>query len=409
MEKKLIENPAFEMFRSPSDSLIEIMKKYPSDENLGIYVGKLKKIYVNGHSLINTTWLIRSDWFATHGYKLSYNWPPEEEKTAFNPEHQQVIYHWLRSNGYGLHTKLCSFIFARVGNEFPKEEIIEWCKLNDVNVKDSHIYEVIGNTYDGNILEMFNYLYSEGCVIDPYFVSTIDGNKFNEELVNWLIEHGCDLPELLRSLIHAKKDKLFKQYYKGEGNYDYCCNMIHMNSIDLLKWFSENGGKLDEECVLSAASEGRLTILKWLIDVMKLKYEDKYDLTEKAIYSGRRDILEYLDGEDMLDKSDLNNVLHAEVGCNVEIYDWLFKHGFVPYDYLIVTHLSTMDIDEIKWLIEHGCDIKECEIESQLVYSQNIELLDWLNKRGHRFDASIIGFCVENKLTEALEWFKTIA
>lgn len=417
MERLLFSRSSFELIHNPPEQLINDMKKHPNESDLGTFVGDPIKIYINsGSSLINMIWVGRSGWFKSHGYLIQYC-KPDDKNYEINVDYQLIIFEWMKHNQYGFHPHACSKIFGEFSNELSKESIIEWCKSNKINLKDEYLYPTIAEVYERNIIEIYDYLISQGCpLVSPSYNarSIIWGRRENDdikEVADWLLSHGCSLDALLRSFISCKLDDMFKERYSSTVE-SLCSEIVANENLPLLKWLSENFEEPDEECILTALEVRNLEILRWLIDEKKLKCEDMQEVTLLAIMSGKRAVLEYLDERGMLDKSDLNNILDVEQCCTLEVYQWLSENGFEPHDYLVFLHLSyagdKLDLPEIKWLIEHGCNIKNYEIEEALIHKQNIELLDWLNSRGHRFDASIIGYCFENKLDKALEWFKRI-
>ena len=112
------------------------------------------------------------------------------------------------------------------------------------------------------------------------------------ELLNWIVEHGAQVPENAMDSAPNLKIAMFLYQRKNKITAKAMASVAHAGDLKALKWMKENGGKWNDDIMAFGALSGSLEVVKWLH-----KQGCKWDqnIVIDALWREFDDIVEYFE------------------------------------------------------------------------------------------------------------------
>lgn len=294
---------------------------------------------------------------------------------------------------------------------------IDWIKKINLTFSENSFFFAIHNNSSINYLNQLYKYFKIGyeTSIRYNWEDILNSDLYNEaclikrtDIIIWLKEKGV---EIKRSAFNSsvQSDSMFILKFMHETfplfDFKFIPNIyfyaIINENLDIIEWLYNNKNvKLTKNEMMNALKYNSNKVIQWLcdhncpkdssifaqatefcsLDVMKLLYQYDYPLDELSL--NRACLIGDIDKFNWI----INKNIYPELSCwlcaldskNINLYERLSTF-ITPssYPYIINNACFKGDIDNVKWLFLHNCELTEQTITTAIL-KNDIELVNWL-------------------------------
>ena len=282
------------------------------------------------------------------------------------------ILKWGKHKGFKL--KGCSYEAA----EFGHTHVLEWLYENNYKFESDELSIAIKNGHYDTVVWLYNHNINQTINNHRAMISALKTD--NIRMINYIYikfkNDGYNLtPDFYNEICSKGKIQGYDWLYeKGILPVNKTLNKCVINKrIDLLKWCYEHGLKAQSSIYSLAIQTKSLHIVKWFYD---------------------RNVL--------FSEGDLNTAI---CGSTLEIMNFLYEKGcrFNDDTQEIFTEFR-IDLEKLKWMVDHDFEIIENVIENIIISNQPAELFEWLSDNNFFINKDLVlNTAIRNEETHALD------
>jgi hypothetical protein len=255
------------------------------------------------------------------------------------------IMKWINAHGYLIDGDKCSETAAQLGHL----SIVQWLRTHN---KFSYL-RVYASAALGGHLEILKWLKAQGLFFDRYTVQNAVRSG-NLELLIWIQANGGAIPsELILLAASSNHINIFKWIYEQTGSMpDVAFVYAHAtrnNNVEMVQWMLDKHYKPHFSNISSAATFGRLEILK-----LFYQHGEQMDgsVFLGAIQHNHLSLLKW--AIEINVELPLNTCFVAARQKHYDILKWACDNG-CPCHYNVFMELEKdNEFGIIKWLLNHG-------------------------------------------------------
>lgn len=253
-----------------------------------------------------------------------------------------------------------------------------------------------------------------------FFNSKIDDlmsaeNKFTDNEIEQLklLDHFWDIPKInFIYTIQSTKIKYENIFLKA----------IDYNSIYVLEWinnihswrksniiyykaetmsylpFNYASNKYNTSIFTYAADQGKLPIMKWLLEN---KFQWDEDTFSAAAENGNLSNMKWL----LEHKCPINEFTFAFAAKNgnLENMKWLFENKCPFNEYTMIDAIKNGNMENLNWLLEKGCPL-HVDVFSEAALVGDLKILKWLKEHNCPWDSHVLIDAAHNGNIENIKW-----